>query len=48
MKHVQAALSDELHKRLKIVCAYEGTDISEVVRKLIEEFVEKAEKKLKK
>jgi predicted DNA-binding protein len=48
MKHVQVALSGELHKRLKIVCAYEGTEISEIMRKLIEDYVEKAEKKIKK
>jgi len=41
-------LSDELHRRFKIVCVTESKDMSEVVRKLIEEYVEKAEKKLKK
>ncbi len=40
-------LSDELHRRFKIVCVMESKDMSEVVRKLIEEYVEKAEKKLK-
>lgn len=40
-------LSDELHRRFKIVCVMQGKDMSEVVRKLIEEYVEKAEKKLK-
>ncbi len=41
-------LSEELHRRFKIVCVTEGKDMSEVVRKLIEDYVEKAEKKLKK
>ena len=41
-------LSDELHKRFKLICVHQEKDMSEVVRKLIEEYVEKAEKKLKK
>jgi hypothetical protein len=40
-------LSEELHRRFKIVCVLEGKDMSEVVRKLIAEYVERAEKKLK-
>ena len=40
-------LPDDLHTRLKVVCAIERKDMSEVVRKLIEEYVEKAEKKQK-
>ena len=41
-------LSEELHKRFKLVCVQEGKDMSEVVRKLIEDYVEKTEKRLKK
>jgi len=41
-------LTDELHKRFKLVCVQENKDMSEVVRKMIEEYVEKVEKKLKK
>jgi predicted DNA-binding protein len=41
-------LSDELHKRFKIACVQEGKELSEVVRKAIEDFVEKVERKLKK
>ena len=48
MKHIQVALADDLHKRFKIACVHEGKEMSEVVRKAIEDFVEKAEKKLKK
>jgi len=47
MKNLNVHLSDDLHKRLKIACAQEGTEMSEVVRKLIEGYVEKVEKKLK-
>jgi predicted DNA-binding protein len=48
MKHFNMKLPDELHKRFKIACAHEGKEMSEVVRKCVENFVEKAEKKLKK
>jgi hypothetical protein len=48
MKNLNVHLSEELHKRLKIACAYESIDMSEAVRKLIEDYVEKVEKKLKK
>lgn len=41
-------LSDELHKRFKIACAHESKELSEVVRKAIEDFVKQVEKKLKK
>ncbi len=48
MKRFNLFLSGDLHRRLKVICAIQGTDMSEVVRKLIQEYVEKAEKKLKK
>jgi hypothetical protein len=48
MRHLQVALTDELHKRFKIICAQEERDMTEVVRNLIKEYVEKAEKKLRK
>ena len=42
-------IPDELHQRLKAVCALEGKSMREVVQKLMEQYVEKeAEKKLKK
>lgn len=47
MRNFNMKISEELHKRLRIVCAHEDKEMSEVVRHLIEEYVEKAEKKLK-
>jgi hypothetical protein len=40
-------LSVDLHKRFKLVCVQGGKDMSEVIRKMIEEYVTKAEKKKK-
>lgn len=48
MRTFNVKISEELHKRFKIACVHEGKEMSEVVRKAIEDFVEKAEKKLKK
>ncbi len=48
MKRLNLLITDQLHTKLKVVCALQGTDMSEVVRKLIEDYVEKTEKKLKK
>ena len=48
MKNLNVHLSDELHTRLKLACVQEHKDMSEVIRKLIEDYVEKVEKKLKK
>jgi metal-responsive CopG/Arc/MetJ family transcriptional regulator len=48
MKYLQISLPDDLHKRLKLICVQEEKDMSEVTRKMIEEYVEKQEKKLKK
>jgi hypothetical protein len=47
MRNFNMKITDELHKRLRIVCAHEEKEMSEIVRKLIEEYVEKAEKRLK-
>jgi metal-responsive CopG/Arc/MetJ family transcriptional regulator len=41
-------LSGELHRRFKLVSVQQAKDMSEIIRKLIEEYVRKAEKKLKK
>jgi len=38
-------LSDDLHYRFKVACTLEGVEMSEVVRKFIEEYVEKIEKR---
>jgi metal-responsive CopG/Arc/MetJ family transcriptional regulator len=45
MKRLQLILPDELHTKFKVVCTLEGTDMTEVVRKFIEQYVEKAEKR---
>ena len=47
-KRYNLLLPEELHQRFKLVCVQERKDMSEVVRKMIEEYVEKAEKRLKK
>ena len=41
-------LEDGLYKRLKVHCAMEKLTLADVVRKLVEEYLEKVEKKLKK
>jgi predicted HicB family RNase H-like nuclease len=48
MRNFNVKITEELHKRFKIACVREGKEMSEVVRKCIEDFVERAEKKLKK
>jgi metal-responsive CopG/Arc/MetJ family transcriptional regulator len=45
MKNLNVHLDDELHRRFKVVCAQEAKEMSEVVRQLIQEYVEKSEKK---
>ncbi len=45
MKRLNVFLTDELHTKLKVICSLGGTDMSEVVRGLIEDFVAKEEKK---
>lgn len=48
MKHVNLTLPDEVHKRLKVVCALEEQKMTDVIRQLVLEYVEKAEKKQEK
>jgi len=45
MKKLQINIRDELHTRLKIACALEGKDMTTVLLKLVEEYVEKIEKR---
>jgi len=40
-------LSGKLHRRFKLVSVQEGKDMSEIIRKLIEEYLAKAESKQK-
>jgi len=48
MSRLNLHVPDELHRRFKIACVQEGKEMSELVRKWIEDYVEKTEKKLKK
>lgn len=45
MKRLNIKLPDDLHTRLKVAVALEQTEISEVVRKFLEQYVEKIERK---
>jgi len=45
MKRIQLILPDDLHTKFKVVCTLEGTDMSEIVRGWIEEYVKKEEKR---
>ena len=45
MKRYTLDLDEELHKRLKVHCAIQDLDMSEVIRKLIAEYLTKVEKK---
>jgi hypothetical protein len=40
-------MPDELHKRFKLACVQEETEMSELIRKWIEQYVQKIEKKAK-
>ena len=48
MKRLIVSLHEETHKRLKHYCVDHETQMSEVIRWLVEEFLAKAEKKSKK
>jgi hypothetical protein len=48
MKHLNVPLTEEFHKRLKRYCLETDQDMTELIRRLLEEFLEKAEKKLRK
>lgn len=48
MKRLTINLSDDLHKRLKLHCVLVEKEMAELIRRLIEEHLEKAEKKFKK
>jgi hypothetical protein len=45
MKKLQINISDDLHTRLKIACTLEGKDMTTVLLKLVEEYVEKIGKR---
>jgi len=47
MRQFNMNLPEDLHKRLKHYCVDHDTEMGEVIRRLILEFLEKAEKKSK-
>ncbi len=47
MKRLTVDLPDELHMKLKVQCAMQVKDMSEVVRKLIADYLKKVEGKAK-
>lgn len=48
MNKLNINFPENLHKRFKAVCALEGKQMTEIVIMLVQEYVEKAEKRLKK
>ena len=47
MGRLNINLDEETHRRLKVRCAETGTEMSEVLRKLIQEYLEKTAPKKK-
>jgi hypothetical protein len=45
MKHLNLPLSDETHKKLKLHCVEQGEKMTDVVRKLVEEYLGRVEKR---
>ena len=45
MKRLNVNIPDDVHKKLKLHCVEQELDMTEIVLKLIEEYLEKAEKK---
>ena len=45
MKRFVMNIPDELHKKLKVIAALEGKDMTDIVRRLIAGYVERAEKR---
>jgi len=45
MKRLNLNIPQELHRRFKTACNLQGKDMSEVARHLIEDYVEKAERR---
>lgn len=48
MNKLNINFPEDLHKRFKAVCALEGQRMTDIVVKLVQDYVEKTEKKLKK
>jgi hypothetical protein len=47
MKRLIVSLPEETHKRLKHYCVDHETQMADVIRRLVQEFLDKAEKKTK-
>jgi hypothetical protein len=47
MRRITVDFEDDIHLRLKIRCAQENVPISELIRRLVDEYLTKAEKKPK-
>jgi hypothetical protein len=45
MQRLAVDLSDEVHRRLKAHCAIQGLKVADVIRKMVEDYLAKAEKK---
>ena len=45
MKKLSISLSDELHRRFKVACSLQGCDMSEALRKFVEDYVEETEQR---
>jgi len=45
MKRLSVILPDDIHLRFKLACVEQGTEMSEVIRALIEGYLKKAERR---
>ncbi len=48
MKRLSVILPDDIHHKFKLLCVEQSTEMSEVIRTLIEGYMKKAEKRRKK
>ena len=47
MKRFTINMPEDVHTRFKVACTLEKTDMTEIVLKLVQEYIRKAEKKPK-
>ncbi len=45
MKHFTLNMPDEVHQRFKIACTLDGKEMTEVILKFVEEYIEEIEKR---
>ena len=43
MKNFNVRISDDLHYRFKVACTLQGIEMSDVIRKFIEDYIQKME-----